>query len=593
MRNKIFLIFIVIFSMFLLVSCDKTTNVNNGKSAYEIAVDNGFVGTEKEWLESLKGIGGSNGSDGINGQNGKSAYEIAVENGFAGTEVEWLESLKGINGTNGTNGQNGKGIKSTEIDENGDLIITYTDDTIVNAGHIETKVEESELDFYPLTDGTYGVKAGRTCYLENVMIPETYKGKKVSTILPNAFKDAENLKTITIPDTITNICEYAFNGCKALSDIVLPNELVDIGDCAFCGCGSLYSIIIPEKVEKIAGGAFYNCNHLAEIYNLSSVRITFGTIDYSYNVDHDCVVHTSLDEKSVIVKENEYVFAYMNNTGYIIDYLGDGKKLVLPSSFKYDNQTINIKNIFRCAFFDDKSLESLVIPDGIENIGSNAFASYPPLKCLILPKTIKIIEKNAISSSIGKVYFKGTQSDKDNITIENNYDSTIITWFYFTSNGANETASGNWWYYDSDGATVIEKDNCFPSINLQDAKTKIDNKETFILILSITGRYISTTSLLQEKAKNYAFNGEIYVLSINTYCDTVSGRNELRDNLGVKGLSNNLTGSEAVVVCYKNGEITIDTSDNYSSESLSPFIKHFTIDYELLADYIFTEFSLN
>ena len=26
-----------------------------GKSAYEIAVDNGFVGTETEWLESLKG----------------------------------------------------------------------------------------------------------------------------------------------------------------------------------------------------------------------------------------------------------------------------------------------------------------------------------------------------------------------------------------------------------------------------------------------------------------------------------------------------------------------------------------------------------
>ena len=32
-------------------------------------------------------------------QNGKSAYEIAVENGFEGTEVEWLESLKGGGGS--------------------------------------------------------------------------------------------------------------------------------------------------------------------------------------------------------------------------------------------------------------------------------------------------------------------------------------------------------------------------------------------------------------------------------------------------------------------------------------------------------------
>ncbi len=31
---------------------------NDGKSAYEVAVENGFTGTEEEWLESLKGSGG-------------------------------------------------------------------------------------------------------------------------------------------------------------------------------------------------------------------------------------------------------------------------------------------------------------------------------------------------------------------------------------------------------------------------------------------------------------------------------------------------------------------------------------------------------
>jgi hypothetical protein len=30
-------------------------NIGTGKSAYEVAVDNGFVGTEQEWLASLKG----------------------------------------------------------------------------------------------------------------------------------------------------------------------------------------------------------------------------------------------------------------------------------------------------------------------------------------------------------------------------------------------------------------------------------------------------------------------------------------------------------------------------------------------------------
>lgn len=58
-------------------------------SAYDVAVKNGFVGTESEWIDSL---------------NGKSAYEVAVEGGFTGTESEWLSSLIGPQGPQGTSG---------------------------------------------------------------------------------------------------------------------------------------------------------------------------------------------------------------------------------------------------------------------------------------------------------------------------------------------------------------------------------------------------------------------------------------------------------------------------------------------------------
>ena len=74
----------------------------NGLSAFELAVQNGFTGTLIEWLESLKGadgINGINGKNGIDGKDGLSAYEIAVKNGFVGTKSEWLDSLKGENGT--------------------------------------------------------------------------------------------------------------------------------------------------------------------------------------------------------------------------------------------------------------------------------------------------------------------------------------------------------------------------------------------------------------------------------------------------------------------------------------------------------------
>lgn len=118
----------------LLQKINEAEKGADGKSAFEIAVENGFVGTETEWLESLKGSDGRDGIDGkdgaigpqgeqgppgtdgqpgrdgmngFDGINGKSAFEIAVENGFTGTVVEWLESLKGKDGAVGPQGEQG------------------------------------------------------------------------------------------------------------------------------------------------------------------------------------------------------------------------------------------------------------------------------------------------------------------------------------------------------------------------------------------------------------------------------------------------------------------------------------------------------
>ena len=74
----------------------------SGLSAYDIAVANGFVGTEAAWLASLKGERGSKGEpgqpgiqgeQGVQGEPGASAYEVAVNNGYEGTEEEWLSTL--------------------------------------------------------------------------------------------------------------------------------------------------------------------------------------------------------------------------------------------------------------------------------------------------------------------------------------------------------------------------------------------------------------------------------------------------------------------------------------------------------------------
>ena len=47
------------------------------------------------------------GGNGEPGADGKSAYQIAVANGFVGTETAWLASLKGEKGDKGDTGEQG------------------------------------------------------------------------------------------------------------------------------------------------------------------------------------------------------------------------------------------------------------------------------------------------------------------------------------------------------------------------------------------------------------------------------------------------------------------------------------------------------
>lgn len=47
----------------------------------------------RDGVDGQNGIDGKDGRDGVDGQNGLSAYEVAVENGFTGSEEEWLQSI--------------------------------------------------------------------------------------------------------------------------------------------------------------------------------------------------------------------------------------------------------------------------------------------------------------------------------------------------------------------------------------------------------------------------------------------------------------------------------------------------------------------
>ena len=83
----------------------------------ENKVESGYFKGEK----GDTGEPGQNGTNGVDGEDGKSAYEIWLDEGNVGTEQDFLESLKGADGRNGIDGKNGRTpIKGTDYWTNAD-----------------------------------------------------------------------------------------------------------------------------------------------------------------------------------------------------------------------------------------------------------------------------------------------------------------------------------------------------------------------------------------------------------------------------------------------------------------------------------------
>ena len=112
-----------------------------GKSAYEVAVENGFSGTETEWLASLKGATGAPGANGKDGTDGKTPYVGDNGNWFVGSDDTGKPSRgeKGEPGSPGARGEPGSpGAKGDKGDPGATPNLTIGSVTTLDAGQNAT-----------------------------------------------------------------------------------------------------------------------------------------------------------------------------------------------------------------------------------------------------------------------------------------------------------------------------------------------------------------------------------------------------------------------------------------------------------------------
>ena len=141
--------------------------------------------------------------------------------------------------------------------------------------------------------GSYTVKPGTTVIgagafreadtLTEVVIPDSVKfighsafidcDKLVKVTLPKGLERIEeytfawcwSLKNVNIPESVNYIGNFAFLNCTSLENIVLPPSLSRIDEYVFTNCASLDGINIPEGVTRIEYGAFWGCGGIDSV----------------------------------------------------------------------------------------------------------------------------------------------------------------------------------------------------------------------------------------------------------------------------------------------------------------------------------------
>ncbi len=98
-----------------------------------------------------------------------------------------------------------------------------------------------------------------------VVIPAQIGGRTVVGLDSEAFAENSSIRSITIPETITELADEQFSICTSLQQVHLSEGLTKIGVSAFYGCTSLRSIVIPDSVTTIGVSAFADCAALETV----------------------------------------------------------------------------------------------------------------------------------------------------------------------------------------------------------------------------------------------------------------------------------------------------------------------------------------
>ncbi len=233
---------------------------------------------------------------------------------------------------------------------------------------------------YTLDDANRATITGYSGNATALYIPGEIDGHEVVAIGDRAFQNRTDLRTVMIPDSVTEIEAYSFNNCTNLSNVTLSKSLKYMGGRAFGSCEKITQIEIPKSLDN-CGNSGYASYHgpFGACSGLKKITFEEGATEVSNGLFRGC---TGLEEINI----------------------PDGVTKIESSSFEdcINLVSVNISDsvikIENEAFAGCEKIESINIPDSVTEIGESTFANCSKLSNVKLSKNLEYMGGRAFGS---------------------------------------------------------------------------------------------------------------------------------------------------------------------------------------------------
>ena len=217
-------------------------------------------------------------------------------------------------------------------------------------------------------------------------------GSQIKRVGKQAFYNADHLVECKLPEGVTEIDDRAFYGCSAFSDYKIPSAVRKIGEYAYCGTPGADSLVLPASLREIGNRAFDDVTHLNHVWIGDSIE----TVGYSALVAPILRIHTN-NLSAWCQRDNSNFVDYNRDTTYFYvneELMTEGSILRIPNDVKeiHDDafQWINLRGV------------TIQLGDSVEYVGDRAF----------ILTFFKNLKTNKLLSSIGEHAFaRGTSTN--------------------------------------------------------------------------------------------------------------------------------------------------------------------------------------